>query len=902
MSDAASNRPPLSAGLRLGPYEIVSLLGAGGMGEVYRARDTRLGRDVAVKVIAFDVSRDPSRVRRFEQEARTVAALNHPNLLSVFDVGTELGSPYVVFELLDGETLRSRMAGEPLPLRKALDFSIQIARGLAAAHERGVVHRDLKPENLLVTKDGRVKILDFGLAKLLLGEETVGATGDSGTRSAETSPGTLLGTVGYMSPEQVRGQAVDARSDIFSLGAVLYEMLSGRRAFRGETSADTLTAILKQEPPSLVTPPGAASKQLERVVLRCLEKVPEDRFQSARDMAFALESLSEGGDVPATSTWRVAPRSRLGLRVAAPILLAVAIVVAFLTGRRVASRGETSSAAIHFGISFPGEVPAYGVAVSPDGRQIAVGVLGRGLRILVHSLDTSETRPLAGSEDGRYPFWSPDGSSIGFFTLDGKVKRADVKGGPPVVVCAAAGNSQGGSWSRKGVLLFASNGRLLQVPASGTTPTPVAVVDEAGESALRSSPQFLPDDRHFIYHATGRNAGAVYVGSLNPQRARRLLDSDHPAAFVAPGHLLFVRGTALMAQAFDAKSLALQGHAFLLAPDAAPGFVGGVASFSASGTGVLALMPTRGGTTGQLTWFDRAGKVLGAIQQPPGVEYLNPVLSPSGEQVAVNRMDPQTGNWDVWILDLTRDVASRLTVDPARDSDPVWSPDGKEIVFESQRGGETAMYRKRVDGSGPEELLLKAADGPTGAARPLDWSRDGRFILYSARSRRGSIAAVWALPLVGDRRPIPVVENEFFNYAARLSPDGRWISYSSLETGAFEIYVQRFMAPGEKKQISRGGGSHPRWSSDGREIVYWANPSSVLNPEGLVSVSLELGDADFRAGVPKALITTPIPTLIDARPHYDVTRDGRRFLLRQAAGPPGPAITVILNWTDRSKR
>jgi serine/threonine protein kinase/Tol biopolymer transport system component len=884
----------LEPGFALGPYRIERLIGAGGMGEVYRARDTTLGRDVAVKILPRGFTSDHERLARFEREARVLAALNHPHIATIYGLEEADGVRGLVLELVEGQTVAERLHAGPLTVSESLTIARQIADALEAAHEKGIVHRDLKPANIKITPEGVVKVLDFGLA-------TAGAgLGPDRSKSptltvGRTGPGFILGTVAYMSPEQARGRVVDKRADIWAFGCVMYEMLAGRGAFPGETMSDTIVAILQHEPQWSALP-AQVPDAIQRLLKRCLKKDPADRLH---DVADARIEIVETQSAPPSDRHLAAPlerRERVLWMAFALMALATTVAVWLLAGHW--NRVTTSTGLVELGVRFPETVPpAYGVAVSPDGRRVAVGTAGARFQIWLYSLDSTEPRPLPGTEGGMLPFWSHDGSSIGFFTADGKqLKRIDPAGGPAVLICeVTAGTwlSQAGTWSADGVIVFASASELFRVSASGGTPVPIVVSDQAGEPSRRSMPQFLPDNRHFIYHAIGPHGGSVHAASLDSGQTKRLLDSDFAAAYAAPNYLLFVRGTALMAQALNPKTLDLDGQAVLIAPNVAPGFLNGLALFSASNTGVLAFVKTRAGTAGQLTWVDRAGKPLGLIPQPPGEEYLNPAISPNGELVAVNRMDPQTGNWDIWIVDITRGVSTRFTSEPARDSDPVWSPDGREIVFASDRGGEFGLYRKAVGGSESEELLARI-EGHVGAVVPTDWSRDGKFVLFSQFDP--APWSLWALPLVGNRKPIRVLQNEFRHYGGRLSPDNDWVAYQSYETGSFEVYVQRFLAPGERKQVSRGAGSHPRWTAGGRELVYDSFG------RGLESVDLNFSGSGFRASVPKTLGAPPILGLIDARSAYDVTRDGQRFLLRQPTGPPGSAMTVMLNWTERLKK
>ena len=869
-------------------YEIVSALGAGGMGEVYRARDTKLGRDVALKILPFEFTNDPERVARFQREAQVLASLNHPNIGAIYGLEEASGLTALVLELVEGQTLADRVARGPIPIVEALPIARQIAGALEAAHQKGIVHRDLKPANIKIRSDGTVKVLDFGLAKALE-PGTSAATGTSLANSPTiTSPammtgvGVMLGTAAYMSPEQARGQPVDKRADIWALGCVLFEMLTGRAAFSGETLSDIAARILEREPAWDRLQPDVPDG-IRRLLKRCLRKDPADRVHDIADARIEIvDALSEpvtGG--PDASRVRGKERSlwlALGL-IAIAATVAVGLALGYLRG------SEPSTGVIDFSINLGENTPGYGIAVSPDGRRIAIGAqVGARPQIWLQSLDASATGPLAGTEFGTQPFWSPDGSSLGFFA-NGKLQKIDPFGGPPAVICNVPGSARG-SWNADGLVIFSSGGQLFRVPVAGGTPARVALADGEEEQSFRSFPQFLPDNRHFLYHVNANGRRAVYLGTVDGREAKHLVDSEFPATFAAPGYLLFVRGTALMAQAFDQSSLSLTGDASVVASNVAAGYVGGAPAFSASNNGVLAFVPIRAGNAGQLTWFDRTGRTLGSIQRPPGDEYLNPSISPGGDQVAVNRMDPGSGNWDIWTVDLARDVASRVTVDPAQDTDPVWSPDGKVIAFASLRGPKPGLYRTSL-GSGTAELLLALAD-PFGLVLPTDWSQDGRFLLYQVQDSSNPRWSIWLLPLSGDRTPMVLLSNEFTNYGAHLSPDGNWIAYNSTESGTYDVYVQRFQSPGPKMRIARG--VHPRWNQNGREIVFWSEPG------GLTSVELEPSASGVRVGIPKPLISAKIPTLLDARPHYDFTRDGERFLIRQPAGLSGSTASVIVNW------
>jgi serine/threonine protein kinase/Tol biopolymer transport system component len=894
----------LQPGTRLGPYDIVAPIGAGGMGEVYRAHDSRLNRDVAIKVLPPSFSADSDRLRRFELEARAAAALNHPNILAVYDIGSYQQAPYLVSELLEGETLRERLsqssraslvgpalsAGPPvsamhagLPVRRAVEYAVQIAHGLAAAHDKNLVHRDLKPENVFITTDGRVKILDFGLAKLTQSDALNATDLAPTTPNLDTQRGMILGTMGYMAPEQVRGLPVDHRADIFAFGVTLYEMLAGRRAFQGATSADTMTAILKEDPPDLPVLERHIPPALERTVDRCLEKSPSARFQSATDLAFALESLSSHSDgldpdaVPAATR-----RSRAWI---AWIAAAVATLALIGTGAvTVRHLRESSPAAdlVRFVITPPANTPlsaTSAMAISPDGRQVVFGALSKGSPMLwVRPLAALTARQLPGTEAAAYPFWSPDSRSVAFFA-DGKLMKIQLSGGSPVPLCVAPAG-RGGTWNDDNTIIFAPSGTagLQKVASAGGTPVPVTTPDK-GEVGHRW-PWFLPDNRHFLYVSAlaggGLPTGTLLVGSLDSSERVTLGPSDSNGMY-ASGHLLFVRGTTLMAQPFDPERLKTTREPFPIA-EPVVGSITLKGPFSVSGSGTLGYQ-TGLTMTSQLTWFDRTGKSQGAVGVPGG--YVNLALSPDERRIAVSQV--ALGTINIWILDLARAAAPfRLTVDAGNDFDPVWSPDGAHVVFTSSRTGTSALYRRAADGSGQDELVWKPERG---VAAP-DWSRDGRFLAYA------SSGDVWVLPLgsstVEGGKPIAFLQTSFTETHPAFSPDGRWLAYSSNESGQAEIYVQSFPAGGSKSRISMGGGVQPRWRGDGREIFF-------LAPDGTMMAARLDTATGFNAMVPRPLFQTNITSRQNNHP-YVVTRDGQRFLIPVSDQSAASQMTVVLNW------
>lgn len=710
---------PLSAGTRLGSYEIVASIGAGGMGEVYRARDSRLGRDVAVKVLPSDFQADAERLHRFEREARAAAALNHPNILAVHDIGQHDRSPFIVSELLEGESLRTRLQTAAVPLRKAIDLAIQIAHGLAAAHEKGIVHRDLKPENLFVTTDGRIKILDFGLAKLTQAEPSEPGVSSIPTIAVDTEAGRVLGTVGYMAPEQVRGLPADHRADLFAFGAVLYELVAGRRAFKGATAADTMTAILKEDPPDLPTSERHIPPALARIVDRCLEKNPAARFQSAGDLAFALEALSSSSEsAPASrSVSMMSGRERVAWIAVGGLVLALAFGVLWLMPRAQMDVGAYRTSILpppetqiaDFGAT---PSPARRLAISPDGRRVAFSAIDRDkrIRLWIRPIDALAAQPLEGTDGATFPFWSPDSRFVAFFA-DGerpvKLKKIDLAGGPPVTLCEVPGVGAGGTWNRDNVILFGSNPGVVQrVAASGGTPAAVTKLDEQRGENGHWVPSFLPDGRHFLYLAIGTQSArlepqGIHIASLESSEPKLLLPGGSNAKY-ANGYLLYLRDGTLMAQPFDRDRVELTGEAVPIAEQIAFSPISKTGAFSLSEAGHLVYQTrSAGGGRFQLRWFDRTGKTIGQLGEE--LEHGDVELSPDGRRVAVSVREPARGDLDIWVYDVTRNVRTRFTFDSSDEATLQWSPDGSRVVFNARVRGQFSLYQKASSGAGAAE-------------------------------------------------------------------------------------------------------------------------------------------------------------------------------------------------------
>jgi Tol biopolymer transport system component len=885
--EAEPHKMSLPSGTKLGRYEIRSKIGEGGMGVVYRARDERLNRDVAIKVLPAALSKDPDRLRRFEQESQAAGALNHPNILAVYDVGTHDDAPYIVSELLEGESLKGRLDEGPLPQRKAINYAVHIAQGLAAAHEKGIIHRDLKPDNLFVTGDDRVKILDFGIAKLVAPNNEDKPQTEIATRKVQTDPGTVVGTVGYMSPEQVRGKHVDHRSDIFSLGAVLYEMLSGQRAFRRDTAIETLNAILKEEPPELATANLSIPPAMERVVWHCLEKSPERRFQSANDVAFALDALSGVGAARTTQETLVTPggrarwitTERLLWASMCAVLLAATLLFAYWSRRQT-----TRPRAVRLAVVTPPDALPSRVTVSPDGQRLVfIANAADGKRVLwVRWLNSVTAQPLAGTEGADSPFWSADNRFVAYFAA-GKLLKVDISGGRPQILCPASEN-RGGAWSPNGTIIFAGSEGLYRVSSQGGAAA--LTTKAAPKEEAHRWPQFLPDGNHFVFLADAGTAEDHHIrlGSLDSQESQILFGAISRIVYAPPGYLLYVNQGALVARAFDANSLKVTGEPVTVVEHVAEVGPNHEYDFSVSDDGVLAYQS--GNPNAQLTWLDRDGKKLKTAGET--ANYADVMLSPDGRRAAVGILDADDRLEDVWVADLDRNSTSRLTFDPNADGDPVWSPDGSRILFSSNRAGngQANLYLKSSAGAGDDELLFQSDS----EKYPHSWSKDGQNIFFENWIPKAK-SAIWVLPLTGDRQPKPVLQSNSFDQATpKISPDGRFLAYSSNESGRYEVYVQPFPTTGGKWQISSGGGGLPIWRPDGKELFFLVEGGKLMS----VEIKTEGG---FQTGVPRQLFQANIKYRGQGVP-YDVRADGQAFLVnlyseRNSVAP----LTIVLNWT-----
>jgi Tol biopolymer transport system component len=869
----------MTPGTRIGPYEIVEVAGSGGMGDVYRAHDTRLDRDVAIKTLKGPFT------ERFEREAHAISALNHPNICTLYDVGQHEGSGYLVMEFIEGQPI----AG-PQPVEQAIAYGIQICEALHAAHRKGITHRDLKPANILVTKQG-IKLLDFGLAKLAASGMAAAAgsgasaSGEQATVAALTGAHTVVGTPQYMAPEQIEARVVDARTDIFAFGCVLYELITGHRAFDGQTSSSVMAAVLATRPRPIeelvpLTPPA-----LERIVSRCLAKDPEDRWHTARDVAAELQWVAQGGSkvgLPAVVSGRRKVRESVAWAACAVAMLA-AIGFAVAWNRRAPEPAPV----VRFPLVTPPSVqnPSPPV-VSPDGRNIAfAGDIDGKSVIWIRPLDALEPRLLPGTEGVLRPFWSPDSRYVAFMA-GGKLKKVDISGGPPQVICDAQYGADG-SWSPEGVILFDGRGTdpLWRVDAAGGVREPLVFGEgDAKETPGAGWPEFLPDGRHFLFTLNTGAGGEMMlaVGTLGSTEVKTLFKTTTRVQYAEPGYLLFVRDRTLVAQKFNAQTLTLDGEPVPLGEGLGTGNLG-LASFSASRNGVLVF---RGGELAgtQVLWVDRSGKATPGIDAPG--DYRDMSISPEGTRLAYDNTDGSAGG-DVWIRDLLRGVSSRFTFDPALEVNPLWSPEGRRLVYTSRAKGPGDLYIKDASGTREAEPLLVDAD----EKYVSDWSPDGRHVLYTGRAQ-GNTSTGWdimALSMSGDKKAFPVVKTQFAETWATFSPDGKYIAYQSNESGVVEIYVQEFPEAINKVRVSTQGGVEPFWRADGRELFYRAGSRVMSVP---VQVS-----GTFIPGVPVPLFQTRFAT-VNVRGHYRPTRDGQRFLVlaplsREAEQP----AAVVLNWT-----
>jgi eukaryotic-like serine/threonine-protein kinase len=906
----------LSAGTKLGPYEIQSLLGAGGMGEVYRANDTRLDRTVAIKVLPSHLSSDPDRIQRFEREARTISSLNHPHICTLYDVGSQSSTTFLVMEFLEGVTLADRLLGGALPIKEILKIGQEIADALSKAHYVGIVHRDLKPGNIMLTKSG-AKLMDFGLAKPVA--PALGRAASAGGQLSPTTPtlslpsltspaspltqkGHVLGTFHYISPEQLQGREADARSDIFAFGAVLYEMTTGRRAFEGKSQLSIITAILEKEPEPVSSLQKASPLALDHLIATCLAKSPDERWQSAADIARELVWIAH---VPTQ-----VPAAKGGNQILKGFLFAAVVAVGILLGLWRPWQPSLSPGKIEFSI-FPPEKWAfdYGLAVSPNGQQVAFVVsasLGESTLVL-RKLNSSDSKLLPGTEGAHFPFWSPDSSQVGFFA-GGKLKKIDLRSEAVQSVAdtaegiAPSGEGRGGDWNANGDIIFVPSptSALYRVSANGGNPTSVTLLDASKGETSHRWPHFLPDGRHFTFLARvgiAKETDVVFIGALDSRERQELFTASSGVQFATPGYLVFVRGRTLFSQAFSSRKLRPIGEPVALVDGIEPEGEAGptyYAPFSAN-AGVLAYTKS-GGLRLQLAWHDRNGRKLEDIAHPGA--YDEPALSPDGRRIALDIIGQRNS---VWVLDVARGALSRLSFED-RAVCPIWSPDGAQIAYRTPTTDlrEFSIVVRPSTGAGNAVTLIRLPQDQGGETLyPDSWSPDGRLLLVEkvdvGTRDHGSL---WLLPVHGDGKLQPFLSSSFNVSHASFSPDGRWVAYSSDETGRPEVYVQDF-ARTKKIQISTAGGDQALWSHNGRELFY------LSADHNLMVVGLEAQGADLKVNPPRLLFHAPIRSegLSASRINYAVSADGNRILLNELQlGNQPTATTVVVNWTTELKR
>jgi serine/threonine protein kinase len=882
----------LMIGKTLGHYEITGELGKGGMGEVYRARDTKLNRDVALKVLPSEFANDSERMARFKREAQTLASLNHTSIAAIYGLEESGDVRALIMELAEGPTLADRISKGPIPLDEALSIARQIAEALEAAHEKGIIHRDLKPANIKVTPDGAVKVLDFGLAKALEGEAAVANASESPTLSlAATKAGIILGTAAYMAPEQARGSGVDKRCDIWSFGVVLFEMLTGKQLFAGETISDTLAAVLRAEVDWNLLPANTPAG-IRTLLRRCLIKDRKQRLQAIGEARIIIEEyLANPASASIQETVAIAGGHKLREAFAwgaAIICLVGALTLGFLYFRQT----PVELPDFRLEVNTPPTSDPVSLAISPDGRRLAFVAASGGRQVLwIRDLNQTTMKPLPDTESAKYPFWSPDGRRIGFFA-NGKLKRIDVDGGRPQAL-ASAQFGHGGTWNRDDIIVFAPSyaGPLYRVSASRVGESAAITKVEPGQIG-HVFPKFMPDGRHLLFYCRGANPG-IYRTSLDSSEALRLVATDQRESqtfYSSSGHLLSMRQGTLYAQAFNGTGAEPEGNedAVPIADSIATNWSDRVGAFSVSETGVLAF---RTGYENRhwLAWFDRKGKDLGTLGTPDENNFLNPEFSPDYDRLAVDRY--VQGNCDVWTIDTMRGVRSPLTLNTAIDLYPKWSPDGAWIVFSSYRGGKNyGLYRIATSGTAKEEPLLELSSDRF----PNDWSPNGRFIIYEQHDLK-QISDLWVLPLSGTREPFQFAATPFDESLSQFSPDGQWVAYQSNESGRYEIYLKSFTGTGGRQLVSTEGGTGPRWSHDGKELFYIASDGNLM------AAPIHITGQAAKLGIPTALFQAPIlgADQVTQQQQYAVARDGRFLFSTGSAASP---IVIVTNWAQALKK
>ena len=895
---------PLSTGAQLGPYEVLSPAGSGGMGEVYRARDTRLGRDVAIKVLPPHLASSPDLRARLDREAKAISSLQHPHICTLFDVGHQSGVDFLVMEFLEGETLAERLKKGPLPTDQLLRIAIEIADALDKAHRNGIVHRDLKPGNVMLTRAG-AKLMDFGLAK----PAGLGVAAPSGsslpaftaamTQSSPVSPitvaGTVVGTFQYMSPEQIEGREADTRSDIFAFGALLYEMATGRRAFEGKSQLSVASAILEKDPEPISALQPTTPPALENLIARALAKNPDDRWQSAHDIKAQLEWISVSGSKAGTPAPLVRHRKvrERGAWLLAALGLLAAAALAFLYLRATTASPPVLRALLSDSGSsrlIPTGDNAGPLALSPDGKYIVYLAIGESNRPMLFLRSTSSlaSAPIAGTQDAKFPFWSYDSRSIGYFQ-NSKLRTADIAGNPPVTV-ADAPDSRGGSWCDDNTILYTPDTRIgvHRVNANGGTPQVLTKIDMPRNTTHRW-PQCLPGSSSFLYYSADHNnlrneSSGIYQAAIDGSGSRLVVRTLTAGQYVN-GQLLYLRENALLAAPFDPSGGQLKGEPQPIAQGVLFDLTTWRGVFSASDTGLLAYQVGGGALGSKLMWLDRQGKTISTIAGPE--QFSDARLSPDGKKLVASIGDAAA---DIWVLDLERATRSRLTFGNGPNAAAIWSPDGKRVAFISAREGRMNIYVKAADGTGTEQPLM-----PAGSSDRIvsDWTSDGRYILYFEGASTGDMDVV-AIPLDGDRKPFKVVATPSFDTDPFVSPDGRWIAYSSNDGGRSELYVSRFPTGAGKWQISSNGGAFPRWSRDGRELFYVGPDRSIMR------VAVSSSGEVFHAGVAETLFRSN--AVSSPGYSFDPSPDGKRFFINTLDDQAAFPMVLVVNWQADLKK
>jgi Tol biopolymer transport system component len=875
----------LAVGTRLGPYEIIAPLGAGGMGEVYRARDTRLAREVAIKVLPPHLADTAEARSRFEREAKAISSLNHPHICTLHDVGREGDRDYLVMELVEGETLAQRLTRGPLTVDETMRLGVEIADALDKAHRQGLVHRDLKPGNVMLTRSG-AKLLDFGLARSTgLGPVTNLTSTPTVTR-ALTAEGAIVGTFQYMSPEQLEGREADARSDVWALGVVLYESLTGRKAFEGTSQAKLIGSIMNSEPPPVSTVSPLVPPALDRLLRSCLAKDANERVQTAHDVKLQLQWILEGGSqigVPGPVAARRKHRDRAVLAVAV-----VSTAALLLLGGWMTLKPSPRPRIVRFEIQPPGSLQFQDAPrVSPDGRYIAYNAtdsLGVS-KVWLRPLEALQAQPLAGTDGALRPFWSPDSRFLAFMA-GGKLKKIGIDGAPPIVICDAPTGADG-TWSGRGVILF--DGRttdpIRRVPAAGGIATDQVLPDTAHAGEQVGWPEFLPDGRHFLYLALGQQSH-LRVGSLDSKESKDLGPCESQIKYVSPGYLLFSRGGALVAQRFDTRGLKLIGDPVPIAEQVTAG-INGASEFHASENGVL-VFSASAAQAARMVEMDRSGKQLRTFTLPDGI--LNLALSPDGRRVAMRALDPQSRTRDVWIDEPGRDIGTRFTYDPGNENYPLWAPDGRSVLYWSDAAQGSGLFVKDLTGAGQVRQVLSWKENE---AEGTDWSRDGKFVLFTVAGAKHT--TIYLLSMT-DHKASAFLSGPFDVGYGTLSPDGRYIAYCSNESGRNEVYVQPFPDRSDKWRISNKSGIEPSWSADGKQMYYLAAD------QRLMSVPIRTTPS-FEPGEPQPLFPLMVAVPDNGRNHYVASGDDQRFIAIVPAGARSlPSTYVVLNWTEAFSR